>query len=265
MIAVLEQELQEKAKQLGDSLVEVDTLKGRISQQQIDIERLKSKSARLEGSVCLAESEAHKLLAILRPLGNAHPLLRTHSGSSPVQSQGSSASSPGHPDGSSRTLAQRLEMLRTTRGASSRNSSLNSSGLGSPRAGGKTLFMGLSGSASSPVGTSASKAVAAAAASLQNDRIPRFKTGPPGTPSGTLGVGTPPPVAAQGMVSRFSTQPGLNVMSDRAGMYPGEDISIADHFVGTQCGNPTSRRLGPNWPRDAGGVNLSRGGSGTLT
>jgi len=113
MICTLEKELQEKAKQLGEKLAEVETLQDEVSQQQAAIKNLESKNAQLEGSLCLAEMEAQKLLFILRP----HAKLSSKDTKNIHPSQASTSSNPITPQipTSARTLAHHLNELNSPR------------------------------------------------------------------------------------------------------------------------------------------------------
>jgi len=240
MISTLEQELREKSKQLGEKLVEVETLKGMVSQQQDDMEHLKSKSTRLEGSLCLAESEAHRLLTILRPLGKSSSvdtnafLLRSCS------PQASESSSPQQPRirVPVRTWAERLEMLHRRAGAPSGNSR---SGTASPRPG-KLNFTEVA-RPSRAVGTS--EAIATAAASIQNfhdSPVPRLKSGL----SGMLRAGTPPPMAVPSMASRWQTNDVLSAWETKSALQiPKTRGTLARQMKGEQ-----KRPDWPNWPRE---------------
>jgi len=228
MISALEKELQEKAQQLGEKLVEVETLQGRVSQQHVEIERLKSKDPRLARSVCLAEFEAHKLLETC-------PFLRSFS------SQTTESSTPhhAHTPAPHLMLAQRLEMLHT-RGAPSSHSS--SGIITSPQPTTQNFIQ------SGPVDTS--KTPASAAGSIHDSHLQRFKrfrTDPPGK----LGAAMPPPTAVPSMVSRWQNN---DVWSARTGMFPGDESSHADpkDWPDWPKTGPAyrPRRFGPNWPRE---------------
>jgi len=221
-ISIVKHEFQEKPQQLSEKLVEIETLQGRVSQQEVDIEHLKSTNARLEGSLCLAESEAHKLMAILRTFGksaSADTNVFLHS----CSSQASTCSSPQHSHmvAPVRTLAQRLEVIHPRGCAASRNSS---AGIASPQPA-KLNFTELA-RPSGPV--SISKAAAAAAASIHDSRMPRFKSGFPGMP----GAGKPPPMAVPSMRSRWQTSDVVSAWETRSVMR-------------IQKSRAT---LGPNWP-----------------
>jgi len=204
MISALEKELQEKAQQLGEKLVEVETLQGRVSQQHVEIERLKSKDPRLARSVCLAEFEAHKLLETC-------PFLRSFS------SQTTESSTPhhAHTPAPHLTLAQRLEMLHT-RGAPSSHSS--SGIITSPQPTTQNFIQ------SGPVGTS--KAVLAAAASVRDSHISRFKS----SPAGMLGAGTPPSTTSiPSMAPCWNSSDGMSAWETRSAVQVPKTSSTLAH------------------------------------